>query len=472
MSEIRKAKIVCTIGPSSSSPEVLAKMIKADMNMARFNFSHGTHREHGRAAAAVRRVSRKLGRPVALMMDMKGLKIRLGEMKNGGVRIEPGSRVLITNRKLTGDERVIPVLYAGLSRDLRKGDRILIDDGLIELEVLRQVDKGIESRVLEGGIIRSHKGVNFPGVRISAPTFTGEDRAALEFAVREEFDYVAISFVRSRVDIRRVRRFLKRLGSSMPLIAKIENRESIGNIDEIIHEADGIMIARGDLGVEMPPEEVPLLQKELISKCNKALKPVITATQMLESMTVHMRPTRAEAADVANAVLDGTDALMLSAETSVGSYPVKAVEMMDRIIRTAEQKMKGRDKHITSGDIGFAQALGDAACHAAEDTGACSIVAFTRSGFTALMVSKNRPHTPVIGFTTTEAVRRRMCLFWGVSPHIMEFPENTDDMILEADAAIRRLGLARRGDSIVIIASSPFPSGENTNIMKLHRVGY
>jgi pyruvate kinase len=472
MNAIRKAKIVCTIGPSSSSPEVLAKMIKAGMNVARFNFSHGTHREHGRAAAAVRLVSRKLGRPVALMMDMKGLKIRLGEIKGGSVQLKRGSRVLITSRKLTGDEGIIPVLYAGLRRDIRKGDRVLIDDGLIELEALRQVEKGIESRVLEGGIIKSHKGVNFPGVRISAPTFTAEDKAALEFAVRKEFDYVAISFVRSSLDIRRVRRFLKRLGSSMPLIAKIENREAIGNIDEIIHEADGIMIARGDLGVEMPPEEVPFLQKELISKCNMALIPVITATQMLESMTGHMRPTRAEAADVANAVIDGTDALMLSAETSVGKYPVKAVEMMDRIIGTAEQKMKRRDMFISTDGAGFAQALGDAACHAADHTGARSIVAFTRSGFTALMVSKNRPHTPVIGFTTTEAVRRRMCLFWGVSPHIMDFPENTDDMILEADAAIRRLRLASRGDSIVIIASSPFPSGENTNIMKLHRVGY
>ncbi len=440
------------------------------MDVARLNFSHGTYAEHEKAVESIRAAACRYDRPVAVLQDLKGLKIRIGPVKGGAVMIEKGSTLALTPVNTPGDARLVQVVYPGLLRDVKTGDRILIDDGLIQLKVVGRERDRLITTVTEGGLLKERKGVNLPGVKVSAPTFTERDIRDLMFGIKTGVDYAALSFVRSGSDILRVKKWLKKHGSDLPVIAKIENRHALSNIDEIIEASDGIMIARGDLGVEVPPEEVPLIQKRLIEQCNSALKPVITATQMLESMTAHMRPTRAEAADVANAVLDGTDALMLSAETAVGKYPVRALRMMHRIISYTE-------KHRSSGraaDIalkGFAPAIAGAACSSAEDINAKTIVAFSRSGFTALLVSKFRPRVPITGFTVREDIRRRMNLYWGITPYVMKFPENTDEMIAESEKALLKQGIAAKGDAVAIIASSPFASGGKTNIMKLHTVG-
>lgn len=467
---MRKAKIVCTIGPASSSEGTIRRLVRSGMDVARLNFSHGTYAEHEKAVQFIRAAARRYDRPVAVLQDLKGLKIRIGSVKGGAVHIKEGSTLALTPGNTPGDAGLIQVVYPRLLSDVNPGDRILIDDGLIHLKVVRREKDRLITKVTEGGLLKEKKGVNLPGVRVSAPTFTEGDKRDLAFGIRTGVDYAALSFVRSGSDILRVKKWLKKNGSDLPVIAKIENRHALLNMDGIIEASDGIMIARGDLGVEVPPEEVPLIQKRLIEKCNSALKPVITATQMLESMTAHMRPTRAEAADVANAVLDGTDALMLSAETAVGRYPVRALRMMHRIISyTEKHRISGHAADIAS--KGFARAVAGAACSSAADINAKTIVAFSRSGFTALLVSKFRPRVPVTGFTVSEDIRRRMNLYWGITPHVMKFPGNTDEMIAESEKALLEHGIARKGDSVAIIASSPFASGGKTNIMKLHTVG-
>ncbi len=440
------------------------------MDVARLNFSHGTYAEHEKAAGLIRAAARRYDKPVAILQDLKGLKIRIGSVKDGAVLIEKGSTLALTPMNIAGDAGQVQVVYPRLIKDVNTGDSILIDDGLIQLRVVRKEKDRLVTRVVEGGLLKERKGVNLPGIRISAPTFTKSDINDLTFGIKIGVDYAALSFVRSGSDILRVKKWLKKNGSDMPVIAKIENRHALTNIEEIIDASDGIMIARGDLGVEVPPEEVPLIQKRLIEKCNSALKPVITATQMLESMTGHMRPTRAEAADVANAVLDGTDALMLSAETAVGKYPVRALRMMHRIISYTERhRIRGYPADVVS--KGFARAIAGAACSSAADINAKTIVAFSRSGFTALLVSKFRPGVPITGFTVREDIRRRMSLYWGITPHVMKFPDNTDEMIAESEKALLKERIAKKGDTVTIIASSPFASGGKTNIMKLHTVG-
>ncbi|MBI5741136.1 MAG: pyruvate kinase [Nitrospirae bacterium] len=467
---MRKAKIVCTIGPASSSKAIINRMIAAGMDVARLNFSHGTHESHKKAFDTIRSGARRHNSPVAVLQDIKGLKIRTGMIGGGPVYIKEGASLTLTSKNISGDGKQIQVQYPRLVKDLDIGNIVLIDDGLIRLKVTGKEKDGLITRVIEGGLLKEKKGVNFPGVRISAPAFTKKDAADIAFGVRLGIDYIALSFVRSREDILKVKDRLKREKAAVPVIAKIENRQAVENIDDIIDVADGIMVARGDLGVEFPPEEVPMIQKVLIQKCNLAMKPVITATQMLESMTEHSRPTRAEAADVANAVLDGTDALMLSGETAAGKYPVEAVEMMDRIIRFTESNVgAGPAADIVSEN--FAQAIAEAACSTAMDIRAKTIVAFSRSGFTALLVSKFRPSVPVTGFTETEDVRRRMNLYRGVTPHVMKFPGNTDEMISASEKALLQKGLVKKGDTIAIIATSPFALGGKSNIMKLHRVG-
>lgn len=468
---MRKAKIVCTIGPATSSIKVIGHMIRAGMNVARMNFSHGTYEEHKRAINTIRQVARKYDAPVALLQDLKGLKIRVGAIKDSYTVLKKGATLTITTKKIIGDNKIISVSYPDLIKDVNIGDNILFDDGLLRLKIVGREKGQLLTKVLEGGLLRERKGVNFPGTKISGTVFTKKDREDLAFGISMGIDYAAMSFVRSKEDILKVKSWLKKQGADIPVIAKIENRQALDNIDEIIEAADGIMVARGDLGVELPPETVPLIQKDLIKKCNAAMKPVITATQMLESMTGHMTPTRAEAADVANAVLDGTDALMLSAETSIGKYPVEALKMMDRIIRsTEESEIQTYSTDIVSKH--FAQALAESACSAAMDINAGTIVSFSRSGFTALLVSKFRPRAPITGFTVSENMRRRMNLYWGTDPYIMKFPGNTDEMISESEKILLQKGLARKGDSIVIIASSPFELGGKSNIMKLHKVGY
>ncbi len=468
---MRRTKIVCTIGPSSMSKEVIHRMIQAGMNVARLNFSHGSHEDHKRVVEIIREGSRRYNMPVAILQDLKGLKLRVGLIKDGSTLLKKGSTFFITPKEITGNSKGVSISYQHLVRDLKVGDTILMDDGLLQLKVIGKEKGRLITRVIEGGILRERKGINLPGTRIRAISFTDKDKDDLALGLRLGVDYVAVSFVRSGNDVLKVKKWLKAHNADIPVIAKIETRQALDNIDDIIDVSDGLMIARGDLGVELPPEKVPLIQKQLIRQCNSALRPVITATQMLESMTQHKRPTRAEAADVANAVLDGTDALMLSAETAIGHYPVEALRMMDRIVKETErQQMRSRTSVGDSNISGFAQAIAEAACVSAIDIKARAIVAFSRSGFTALLVSKLRPPLSIIGFTVREEVSRRMCLYWGVIPQVMKFPDSTDEMISESEKALLRDRIVKKGEPIVIIATSPFALGGKTNIMKLHTI--
>ncbi|GBE05875.1 MAG TPA: pyruvate kinase [Nitrospirae bacterium] len=468
---MRKVKIICTIGPATNKREVIHKMVKSGMDVARLNFSHGTHSEHKRAVEYIRQASQKYNTPVAILQDLRGLKIRVGSLKNGAVMLKKNSTVVLTTKNIEGDNKQIPIAYSRLNKDVKAGDRILMDDGLLQLKVTARKKTGLVARVIEGGVLKEKKGVNLPGAKISGAVFTRKDMKDLEFGLKLGIDYVAMSFVSSKDDIIQVKKWLKKFRADVPVIAKIERPQALKNIDEIVEVSDGLMIARGDLGVEVSPEKVPLIQKHLIAKCNRAMKPVITATQMLESMTEHMRPTRAEAADVANAVIDGTDALMLSAETSVGKYPVEVLKMMDRIVRFTETHEPESSHYHNVVSTTFAQAIAESACFSAMDIKAKAIVCFSRTGFTALLVSKFRPQVPIVGFTVKTEVRRRMNLYWGISPQIMKFPHGTDEMISGTEKALLQKRIVKKGDSIVIIATSPFTLGAKTNIMKLHKVG-
>ncbi len=469
---MRKVKIICTIGPASSSREMIHRMLGSGMNVCRLNFSHGTYKDHKKVAGYVREGARKFKLPVAILQDLKGLKIRVGSIKDGSVLLEKNSTLTLTVKDIIGDNEQLSISYPYLIKDVRIGEKILMDDGLLQMKVIGKKKDGLIAKVIEGGILREKKGVNLPGTTISGDVFTEKDRKDLEFGLKIGVDYVAMSFVHSGDDIVKVKSWLKKHKADIPVIAKIERPQALKNIDEIIEVSDGLMIARGDLGVEVPPEKVPLIQKNLIEKCNAAKKPVITATQMLESMTEHMNPTRAEAADIANAVLDGTDALMLSAETATGRYPVEALKMMDRIISFTEAHGLKTIPYKDTLSKTYAEAIAEAACISAMEIKAKAIVAFSRTGFTALLVSKFRPQVPIIGFTIKEEVRRRMNLYWGIAPQIMKFPRSTDEMISETEKVLLKKDIVKRADSIVIIATSPFTLGGKTNIMKLHRVGF
>jgi pyruvate kinase len=465
----RKAKIICTIGPSSANRETISSLMKHGMNVARLNFSHGDHSVHKRTFELIRSISAEYHRPVAILQDLQGVKIRVGLIEGGAAELKKGNTLLLIPGTGTGNQKQIYISYPGLLRDAGKGDRILLDDGLIQLRVLGKTSNALRAKVMEGGILKDRKGVNLPGIKLSVKSFTEKDRKDLLLGIQMGVDYVAISFVRDAVDIKKVKEWLAKKKQTLPVIAKIEKPEALCNIDEILSIADGIMIARGDLGVEMPPEEVPLIQKELITRANKKGKIVITATQMLESMTEHLRPTRAETTDVANAVLDGTDALMLSAETASGKYPVYALKMMDRIIRYTEY-MKAGESSYMRGNI-FAEATADAACMAAEDIKAKVLVAFTQSGFTARLLSKFRPGVPIIACTPDERIRNRVSLYWGVTAKIMKLPSTTDEMVSEVERLLTEEHVVKAGDSIVITSSSPLSTQGKTNFMKLHKIG-
>jgi pyruvate kinase len=465
----RKAKIVCTIGPSSASKETISALIKNGMNTARLNFSHGDYKTHRKSVELIRQISRKLDRPVAILQDLQGVKIRVGRIENGSVELRRGNQLLLFPGEGQGNKEQIFISYPPLLKDAKKGDRILLDDGLIQLSVLGKAGTALKTRVVEGGVLQDRKGVNFPGMKLSVRSFTDKDEKDLSFGIETGIDYIAISFVREADDIRKVRAWLEKKHRQIPIIAKIEKPEALCNIDEILSEVEGIMIARGDLGVEIAPEEVPLIQKGLIDKANKKGKIVITATQMLESMTEHLRPTRAETTDVANAVLDGTDVLMLSAETATGKHPVEALRMMDRIIRYTE-RMKQVGSSYIRGHI-FAEATTEAACMAAEDIHARVLVAFTQSGFSARLLSKFRPKVPVIALTPDERIMNRVCLYWGTTPIIMKLPATTDEMIKSIEKTLLAERIVKSGDSIVITSSSPLSTRGKTNFMKLHKVG-
>jgi pyruvate kinase len=464
-----RAKIVCTIGPASAERKVLNSLVTGGMDVARLNFSHGDHASHKKIINAVRALSKKSGRPVAVLQDLQGIKIRTGAVQGTAMALRRGDQFTIVAGKGLCRVGNITISYTGLIKDARMGDRILLDDGLMELKVTGKSRGALRAKVVEGGVLTSHKGVNLPGMRLSAESFTAKDREDLAFGLKLGVDYVAVSFVREAKDIVKVKNYIRRAGRSVPVIAKIEKPAALKNIDAILDEADGLMVARGDLGVEVPPEEVPILQKILIERANRRGRLVITATQMLESMTAHMRPTRAEVTDVANAVIDGTDALMLSAETSTGKYPVKSLQMMDRIIKETEGAMESFSDFEARGT--YSEAVAEAAVEAASDIGARYIVAFTHSGYTARLLSKYRPRVPVLAFTPSEEVMRRMSLYWGVVPMRMRLLKSTDAVFDAVETILLESGLARKGESVVITASTPIGGEGKTNIMKLHRLG-
>jgi len=453
----RRAKIVCTLGPATQSESVIRKLVRAGMDVARLNFSHGTHDEHRRAFETVRRVAEEEGAPVGILQDLQGPKIRIGDIPQPR-RLKRGDRITLAARR-SPDRDAIRVSYPRLPRELERGDAILLDDGLLRLEVLATTETEIRCKVLEGGVLRSRKGVNVPGRTLGVPALTAKDRKDLELGLELGVDVVALSFVREPGDVRLLRRFLEQRRARVPVVAKIEKPQAIDNLDGILEAADAIMVARGDLGVELPPERVPVLQKRMILLARAAGKPVIIATQMLESMVTRTRPTRAEASDVANAVFDGTDAVMLSAETAVGEHPVLAVSMMDRIVTAAEGSSSYRPgplPHMTEeGKRFIAEAIGEAAGKSARDLGARAIAVFTQSGWTAGVVSKFRPRVPVFAFTPSAEVCRRLSLVWGVRAELVETLPSTDAMAERVTEHLRRRRRVKRGDLIVITAGTP-----------------
>ncbi len=465
----KRTKIIATIGPASSTPAVIAKLIRAGMDAARLNFSHGDRKEHRHRIRMIRQEAVKAGRHIAIIQDLQGPKLRVGDMKDGAITLRPGSEVAVTTRTVIGTSDMISVTYRRLVKDLQEGDRILLDDGRLELRVIRKNGGILRCKVLTGGILRSHKGVNLPGTHLSLPSVSQKDKEDLLFGAEQGVDYIALSFVRSAEDIVSTRRFIRTLSRQTPIIAKIEKPEAVENLDEIISAADGIMVARGDLGVEVSPEQVPLLQKAIISACNRAEKPVITATQMLESMIENPQPTRAEASDVANAILDGTDCVMLSGETAMGKYPVQAVEVMNRIAVQAETSVCPipPDMHVATAG----ESVAHAACRAAEEQQASAIVAFTQSGSTALLVSKHRPAVSIIAATPVARIARLVSLYWGVMPILVKTKRTTDDMITSVERAMLRQKIVEAQDLIVITAGVPVGVEGSTNMMKIHHVG-
>ena len=470
----RKTKIVCTIGPASESVDKLVQLMEAGMNVARLNFSHGDHEEHGRRIANIREAAKRTGRTVAILLDTKGPEIRTHNMENGAIELKEGSKLVISMSEVLGTPEKISVTYPSLIDDVSVGAKILLDDGLISLEV-NAVDKQageIVTTVLNGGVLKNKKGVNVPGVKVNLPGITEKDRADILFGIRQGIDFIAASFVRRASDVLEIRELLEAHDAlHIQIIAKIENEEGVANIDEILEAADGLMVARGDLGVEIPAEEVPLIQKLLIKKCNMLGKPVITATQMLDSMQRNPRPTRAEASDVANAIFDGTDAVMLSGETAAGQYPVEAVKTMHQIALRTEQALEHRDilsQRTKESQTTITDAIGQSVAHTALNLDVAAIVTPTVSGKTPQMVAKYRPKAPIIAVTSNEAVSRRLALVWGVytkeAPHV----NTTDEMLdVAVDAAVRS-GLVKHGDLVVITAGVPVGETGSTNLMKVH----
>jgi len=470
----RKTKIIATVGPASASPEVIEGLMSAGANVLRLNLSHGTREGHELVITTIRKVSGKLGLPVAILLDLQGPKIRVGRLKTPSIELVPGQVISISATDLDGDDKAISTTYAGLYRDVKPGDRILMDDGLIEVKVLGLEGQTIRSVVVYGGTLKEKKGMNLPGVDVSAPCLSEKDAADLEFGIGQGVDYVALSFVRKASEISSLKERIRARGADIPVIAKIEKAEAIEGLEAILEESDGIMIARGDLGVELSTEEIPVLQKKLITRANEAGKIVITATQMMESMIENPRPTRAEASDVANAVFDGTDALMLSGETAVGKYPVKAVEIMVKVALEAEQAALAQKYPLRrkKGPVGsFGQAVAYAAAAASLEVNPRAIVVFTETGETARLLSKIRPTTHVIAFTNQERTWRRLSLLWGVTPYTVDFGEHTDEMICRGEAALLDNGLADFNDTIVVVSGTKVGMRGATNMMKIDWIG-
>jgi pyruvate kinase len=468
---VRRAKIVCTLGPATDSPEVVRGLIAAGMDVARFNMSHGTHADHDRRFALIRELDAEVVRPIAVLADLQGPKIRLGTMADGPVELAPGDTFTITTRDVAGDRSSCSTTYAGLPQDAKAGDVLLIDDGKIVLRVEQVDGPDVTTTVVEGGPISSRKGINLPGAAVNVPALSPKDEDDLRWALRTGVDLVALSFVRDAADIESVHRIMDEHGHRLPVIAKLEKPQAIDNLQQIVDAFDGIMVARGDLGVELPLWEVPLVQKRAVELARRRAKPVIVATQMLESMITNSRPTRAEASDVANAVLDGADAVMLSGETSVGAFPVQAVETMAHIVEATEQDGLDRIPRLTTRP----RTPGGAITLAAADTGilmgAQYLAAFTRSGDSARRLSRLRSAIPMVAFTPLEATRRQLALVWGVQAFVVDVTDRTDQAVEQVDRALAEQRLAQHGDLIVIVYGTPPGHAGTTNTMLLHRIG-
>ena len=465
--EIKKTKVVCTIGPASSDPAVMEEMIRQGMDVARLNFSHGDHQGHAEKIALIRRLSAKTGIPIAILQDLGGAKIRVGEIEGETASLTAGATITLTTKPIKGNARRISVTYPGLTNDVKEGDTVLLADGTLELKVVAVKPPEVICQVVVGGEISSHKGVNIPSGELRAKALTDKDKDDLLFGVQAQVDFIALSFVRGGEDIQEAREILRSHNADIPIIAKIERHEALGHIDEIMQEADGIMVARGDLGVEIPLEEVPLVQKQLIKGANTLGKPVITATQMLRSMVESPRPTRAEASDVANAILDGTDALMLSEETAIGRYPVESVRFMVMIAQATEKSFPHEaflpPDPYQKGEI--ADAMSHAACQLAADLGVAAIITPTLTGRTARLVSRYRPRYPILAFSPQSTTVRQLILSWGVHPILVPEFTNVDEIVGKGITAALRGGWVAKGQRVVVTAGTPVDLPGTTNLI-------
>lgn len=470
--ERRRTKIVATVGPACSSIVMLERLMYAGVDLFRLNFSHGSIEDKQALITLIRRLSAEIGREVGILADLQGPKIRTGRMAGEGMLLTKGQQVVITTADVLGQQGVIPTIYTELPRDVRIGSKILLDDGLLELKVLSIAETDVCCVVVNGGLLKNNKGINLPGVKVSAPSLTEKDYQDLIFCLNQDVDYIALSFVRTAEDVEQIKRIMYAAGKAIPVVAKIEKPEALRNFNKILQVTDAVMVARGDLGVEIQAEKVPLIQKKIIQACNQAGKPVITATQMLESMIVNPRPTRAETSDVANAILDGTDAVMLSGETASGSHPVAAVETMVRIALDVESAPRS-GVYATKTNFmtpSIAQAVGEAACRAAISLKAKAIAVFTQSGSSAALISRFRPPIPIVAFTSTSLIQRKLSLYWGVKARSIQPLESMDQQVSLAEQALLTAGL-RKGDIIVIIMGTPVEARGSTNLIKIHKLG-
>mgnify|MGYP001146456061 CR=1 FL=1 len=469
-----RTKIVCTLGPASDDEDTIRAFLEAGMAVARINFSHGAHEDHARRIEIVRRVAGEMGRIVAIMADLQGPKLRVGLLPESGMQLVEGETVSLVNEPSATDPATIPVPHPEVLRDMHQGDRILLDDGLLELLVVDRGDNRARAQVVAGGVLTSRKGLSLPHTSLKMPSVTGKDQADAAFALEQQVDYFALSFVRCKDDVEHLRAWLRERGAGTPIIAKIEKQEALDCIEEILSASDGLMVARGDLGVEAPAEEVPMAQKRIIRACNEAGKPVITATQMLDSMIRNPRPTRAEASDVANAILDGSDAIMLSGETAVGRYAVAAVQTMARIAAVTERSMPYTQwlrRALQAASRSVTDAISQVTCEIAAELKARAIITSTASGLTAQQVASHRPATPIIAPTPSPSTCRQLALVWGVEPLLVDRFANTDAMIVTVIEAARSRGLIQDGDLVVITAGMPLGGAGLTNMLKVHRVG-
>jgi len=471
---MRKTRIVCTLGPATDSPRILRALTNAGMDVARMNFSHGSHAEHARRIAAVRKLAQQLGRPIGILQDLSGPKLRVGEFREGHVNLRRGQTFTLTTDEVAGTEERVRIAFPDLARYIHKGERIMLADGAIELRVEAVRRGDIVCRVVNGEVLSSHQGVNVPDTDLPIPAVTEKDLADLDFGIEHGVDWVAMSFVRRGKDLDPLRQRMRQRKRSIPIIAKIEKHEAVTALDEILEAADGLMVARGDLGVEMPLYEVPGIQKQIIRMCNLGGKPVITATQMLQSMIENPRPTRAEVTDIANAILDGSDGVMLSGETAVGKYPVQATRMMERVARQAEslfdfEAIRREKALVVSGNP--TDAISESCVAIAHDLRAKAIISVTSSGYTARMISKNRPRTPIIAATPHVETYRRLSLIWGVQPVLVRMCTDSEEVFAAAQAAAKAHGYVRDGDLVVITGGVPVGVPGRTNLIRVQVIG-